>query len=595
AFGTADQSYAIPADAPLGYYTVRVDRKSDGKWRSVATTNYRVAEYRPPEFLVTATTDRVPRFAGDTVRASVEARYLFGAPMARAAVTWYARQRTAGPWEYDIPNTEGFMLGEMGWWWEEEQDEGPGTAAVLASGTDTLDATGHLTLAAAAPVPPKGKAAWVTLEATVTDVNRQTVSAQASALVHPASIYIGAKPTGTDYFWTAGKERSVSLVAVTPEGVRTPGVAIRGTLIRREWHRVRRDRDGAVEDVGEWVSDTVGRCAVTTANDPVSCSFTPTDGGSYTVRFTAADAKGRPVATSFYRWVVGKDWVPWNDASQFKMDVVPDKSRYNVGDTATVLFASPFTNAEAWITVEREGVIEERRQRITSGTTILKLPITEALVPNAFVAILVARGRSAPPQAPDDPGRPTIRVGYAQIQVTPAVKRLTVDVKALADEYRPGDTARVDVRVRDAAGAGRRAEVTLWAVDEGVLSLTGYRTPDPVDLIYQPRGLGLHLASSLTSVAAQITEGDKGQRAPGGGGGMDVEGILRSRFQTTAFFLGSVVTDTAGHALARAKLPDNLTTFRLMAVAVTAGDRYGSGEAKLLVTRPLLARPALPR
>jgi uncharacterized protein YfaS (alpha-2-macroglobulin family) len=595
AFGTADQSYTIPPDAPLGYYTVRVDRRSGGKWRSVATTNYRVAEYRPPEFLVTATTDRTPRFGGDTVRASVEARYLFGAPMARAAVTWYARQRTAGPWEYDIPNTEGFILGETGWWWEEEQDMGPGSAAVLASGTDTLDATGHLTLAAAAPVPPKGKAAWVTLEATVTDVNRQTVSAQASALVHPASIYIGAKPTGTDYFWTAGKERTVSLVAVTPQGVRTPGVAIRGTLIRREWHRVRRDRDGAVEDVGEWVSDTVGRCAVTTAAQPVSCSFTPADGGSYTVRFTAADAKGRPVATSFYRWVVGKDWMPWNDAAQFKMDVVPDRSRYNVGDTATVLFASPFTNAEAWITIEREGVIEERRQRIASGTTILKLPITEALVPNAFVAILVARGRSAPPQAPDDPGRPTIRVGYAQIQVTPAVKRLTVGVKALADEYRPGDTARVDVRVRDVAGAGRRSEVTLWAVDEGVLSLTGYRTPDPVDLIYRPRGLGLRLASSLTSVAAQITEGEKGQRAPGGGGGMDVEGILRSRFQTTAFFLGSVVTDTAGHALARAKLPDNLTTFRLMAVAVTAGDRYGSGEAKLLVTRPLLARPALPR
>jgi uncharacterized protein YfaS (alpha-2-macroglobulin family) len=594
AFGTSDQFFAIPPDAPLGSYAVHVDRRSGPRWRVVASAYYRVAEYRPPEFLVTATSERVPRFAGDTVRANLEARYLFGAPMARAVVTWYARQRSASPWEYDIPNSEGYTIGETGWWWE-EQDESPGGSAVLASGTDTLDATGHLTLAAAAPVPPRGKAAWVTLEATVTDVNRQTVSAQAATLIHPASIYIGAKPTGTDYFWTAGKPRTVDLVALTPDGIRTPGVAIRGALIRREWNRVRRDRDGAIEDVGEWVSDTVGRCSVTTAEQPVSCTFTPAEGGSYTVYFNASDAKGRPVATSFYRWVVGKDWVPWYDASQFKMDVVPDQSRYTVGDTATILFAAPFTNAEAWITVEREGLIDERRLRITSGTTIFKLPITEALVPNAYVSILVARGRSAPPQAPDDPGRPTIRVGYAQFQVTPAVKRLTVDVKALADEYRPGDTARVDVRVRDAAGAGRRSEVTLWAVDEGVLSLTGFRTPDPVDLIYRSRGLGLRLASSLTSVAAQITEGEKGQRAPGGGGGMDVEGILRSRFQTTAFFLGSVVTDSSGHAVAKAKLPDNLTTFRLMAVAVTTGDRYGSGEAKLLVTRPLVARPALPR
>ena len=595
AFGTADQSFTIPADAPLGTYTVRVDRRRDGKWRSVATTTYRVAEYRPPEFLVSvAAGEQTPRFAGDSVTATVEARYLFGAPMGRAAITWFARQRTASPWEFEIPNTLGYTVGEQGWWWEEERDESSGSGAVFTNATDTLDAGGHLTLKAAAPAPPKGKPSWIAFEATVTDVNRQTVTAGASVLLHPASFYLGAKTLGTEYFWTAGKPRTVSVLAVTPEGARLSGIAIHGALIRREWHQVRREREGYDETVGEWVADTVDRCDVMSDAQPAACRFTPTAGGSYTIRFTTADDRGRPVATSFYRWVVGSDWVPWNDASQFKMDVVPDRTRYAVGDTATVLFASPFTNAEAWVTIEREGLIDQRRLRITSGTTILKLPITEAYVPNAFVSIIVARGRSAPPAAPDDPGRPTIRVGYAELRVLPAVKRLTVDVKPLAEEYRPGDSARIDVRVRDGRGAGRRSEVTLWAVDEGVLSLTGYKTPDPIDLLYQPRGLGLRLASTLTSVAAQVTEGEKG-RAPGGGGGMDVEGILRSRFQTTAFFLGSVVTDSAGHAIAAAKLPDNLTTFRLMAVAVTAGDRYGSGDVKLLVSRRLVARPALPR
>jgi uncharacterized protein YfaS (alpha-2-macroglobulin family) len=153
--------------------------------------------------------------------------------------------------------------------------------------------------------------------------------------------------------------------------------------------------------------------------------------------------------------------------------------------------------------------------------------------------------------------------------------------------------------VTDAAGRGHRSEVTLWAVDEGVLALTGYQTPDPIDLLYRPRGVGLRLGSNLVSVAPQIA--DSGQSllekgaAPGGGGGMDVTGILRSRFASTAFFLGSVVTDDQGRAVATARLPDNLTTFRVMAVAVTAGDRYGHGESPLLVTRPLLARAALPR
>jgi uncharacterized protein YfaS (alpha-2-macroglobulin family) len=105
----------------------------------------------------------------------------------------------------------------------------------------------------------------------------------------------------------------------------------------------------------------------------------------------------------------------------------------------------------------------------------------------------------------------------------------------------------------------------------------------------------MRLASNLVSVAPQIPEGEKGRREAGGGGGAAGAEVLRSRFKTTAFFLGSVVTDAAGNATASAKLPDNLTTFRVMAVAVTANDRYGSGESPLLVTRPLVARPALPR
>ena len=79
------------------------------------------------------------------------------------------------------------------------------------------------------------------------------------------------------------------------------------------------------------------------------------------------------------------------------MDVIPDRTRYSVGDTATLLLAAPFTDVEAWVTVEREGILEQRRMRITSGTTTLKLPITERHAPNAFVSVLLARGRSGPP------------------------------------------------------------------------------------------------------------------------------------------------------------------------------------------------------
>ncbi|MDH4347770.1 MAG: MG2 domain-containing protein, partial [Gemmatimonadota bacterium] len=593
-FGTTERSFVVPADVPLGTYVLSLEQRRGGEWLSLANTTYRIGEYRPPEFLVEAVAGIRSGFPGDTVSVQVEARYLFGAPMARAALSWSIRQATTGFWDLDIPDAAGYTFGETGWWWEE--DEGRTVNQYLESGEDTLDLGGRSTIRFALAAPPKGRPALATVEVAVTDVNRQSVGAAAATTVHPAAFYLGAKPLGTQYFWTAGEPAAIAVIAVEPDGRRVGSVPVRGTIVRREWHRVHRTRGGYSEVYGEWVSDTVASCSLRTRSDqPVECRFTPPSGGSYIVQFTSEDAAGRPVATSLYRWATGPGFVPWSDASQFKMDVVPDRTRYTVGDTATILFAAPFTDAEAWVTVEREGVIEQRRLRVTAGATTLKFPITEAWAPNAYVGIVMARGRSARPGPLDDPGRPTIRVGYAEVKVTPEVKRLTVSLAPGKPEYRPGDTASVRVEVRDQGGRGHRSEVTLWAVDQGVLALTGYRTPDPIDLLYRARGLGLRLSSNLTTVAPQVPEGEKGSRSPGGGGGLGESDLLRSRFRTTAFFLGSVITDSAGRAAARAPLPDNLTTFRIMAVAVTAGDRYGSGESPMLVTRPLVARPALPR
>ncbi len=595
-FGTAAHTLTVPAGAPIGHYRVAVQMKRLGAWREVGSTGYRIAEYRPPEFLVDVGAEQAPSHPGEKFRVGVHARYLFGAPMGRADVSWTARQAAVPTWELDIPGTDGWQIGETGWWWDEDNDA---DAQFFANGTGSLDARGDLTIETTLPAAKSTRAARVTIEATVTDVNRQTVGGTATALVHPAAFYIATKPRTESWFWRAGEAQSLAVRAVRPDGAAESGVRVRGTLVRREWHQVRRERNGVASLVGDWVSDTVARCTVTTTAAPPAdapaCALTPAAGGMHMVILEATDARGRRAATSFGRYVASAGFVPWSDETQFKMDVIADRDRYSVGDTATVMLASPFTDAEAWVTVEREGIIEQRRLRLTSGATTLKLPITEAYAPNAYVSVVVARGRSAPPSKLDDPGRPTIRVGYAQLRVTPEVKRLAVNVQPLSAEFRPGDTARVRLTVRDRRGVGARSEVTLWAVDEGVLALTGYKTPDPIALLYRERGLGMRLASNLVSVAPQIPEGEKGRREAGGGGGAAGAEVLRSRFKTTAFFLGSVITDASGNAVASAKLPDNLTTFRVMAVAVTAGDRYGSGESPLLVTRPLIARPALPR
>ncbi|MEP6832251.1 MAG: MG2 domain-containing protein [Gemmatimonas sp.] len=593
-FGTSDRVFTLPADAPLGNYQVDLQWRHRGTWTTVANANYKVAEFRPPEFLVDVTSLAAAKFPNDTVRARVQAKYLFGAPMAGASLTWEVRRTTLSPDELAIPNTEGWQIGDNDNGWDRTESHESHTD-LLASGTDSLDKTGAKTIATVAKLAENGRPARLTLVATITDVNRRTVGATTSSVVHPANVYVAAKPDGDSWFWAVNAPRTLQILSVKPTGEHVTGTRVDGVLIRREWHRVRRTRDGITESVGEWVADTVARCTVVTSEASKPCALTPTAAGVHSVIFRARDTAGRNTVTSFTRWVTGPGWVPYNDEGEFKLDVIADKKNYAPGDTATLVFASPFTDAEAWITVEREGVLEQHRMRLTSGTTTFKLAITEAHAPNVYVSMLVARGRSAAPGTLGDPGRPTVRVGYAELRVTPEVKRLSVTVVPNKNEYRPGDTTRITLDVKNASKQGVKSEVTLWAVDEGVLSLTGYKTPDPLGLLYEPRGVGMTLASTLVSVAPQIPEGDKGFRESGGSGGRDGADVLRSQFRTTAFFLGSVVTDDAGHGVALAKLPDNLTTFRVMAVAVTRADRFGSGTAKLLVTRPLVARAALPR
>ena len=137
----------------------------------------------------------------------------------------------------------------------------------------------------------------------------------------------------------------------------------------------------------------------------------------------------------------------------------------------------------ALVTTEREGIRSHRRVAITSTQQSITVPITDDDVPNVFVSVLLVKGRTTPPPTAaaalqtatdtSDPGKPSFRLGYVQLTVQDRTKRLTVNVSADREEYRPASKATVKVAVKDLAGAGAASEVTLWAVDYGVLSLTG--------------------------------------------------------------------------------------------------------------------------
>jgi hypothetical protein len=601
-FGTFHRTFTVPRNAELGWWNVAVEGTLAG--RAVdAVASFRVEEYRAPQFKVDVAAARPVLLSGEALRATVEARMLFGAPMPGATVETTV---TRTPLAFAPPGNDAFVFGVHtdGW-----SDGAPAPSSdVLARWSGVIAADGTAVVDVG-EVPASAGRTWsIDIEAEVTDVSRQAVANRTSVVVHPASVVVGVEVA--DGVGAVGQATALRLVAVDLQGHRVAGRPIDVRVLRREWKNVRRRGAYAsfFEETSEPVDTPAGACAgLVSAAAPVGCAFTAAKPGLHIVEATVTDDAGRKQSTRTPFYVVGSGWVSWRRGEDDRVELVADRAQYAPGDTARIVVKSPWPRAEAVITVEREGVKSARRVTLQGAATAVDVPIDDTAVPNVYVGVVLVRGRvtgaavdagaRAPEQAPDrpadvDPGRPQVRVGMVELKVDAKKKRLAVSVDAGPGPHRPGSKVALDLDVKDHAGAGVAAEVTLWAVDEAVLRLTGYDSPDLASVFHPPRGLSVRLGEPLIHLVRKRAWGTKGE--PGGDGG-EVGSGFRSNFKTTALFLPAVVTDAQGHARVEVTLPDDLTTYRVMAVAVAADDRFGRGGTDLVVQKPVLALPALPR
>lgn len=590
-FGTFSGNFQLDTELPLGLYDITAALEVSGQTLRYSG-EFRVEEYRAPQFQVDVALPAAHFTAGDALTAAVQGRYLYGGAMSRAEVSWTAQRSTA---DFVPPGNAGFAFGNQAWGWN---DGPPASSSELAGGgKGVLDDSGLFHIDAGALQAPAGRTWTYVVEAAVADVNRQRVASRAELTVHPAGAYAGVR-TASGGFAEAGKPIDLDMIAVSPEGVRLSGQPLSLVVKRRTWQSIQRQAVG-----GQWItaSEPVETqqfaCQVTSAATPATCTFSPEDPGYHLAEVTVTDAQGRQQTTRSAFHVIGPGWVSWQRGDADLIDLVADKQLYSVGDTAQILVKSPYPEAEAILTVEREGILSARRIALRGSATALSIPIDEALVPNAYVGLVLVRGRTEGREAIEagaDPGRPAVRMGYAELRVEKKGKRLQVEVTPDAPERRPRERVEIDIQVTNAQGEGQPAEVTVWAVDEGVLRLTDYQPPDLVEAMHPRRALSVWNAEPLIHLVLARLYGDKGAGA-GGSGGRDASGAgFRSKFLTTPLF-ATAVTDARGKATVSFELPDNLTAYRIMAVAATAGDLFGTGASLVTASKPLLALPALPR
>ncbi|MDH4196411.1 MAG: MG2 domain-containing protein [Candidatus Aminicenantes bacterium] len=597
-FGSFAFDIEVPEDAPLGSYrlTTRVPPDRPGGKEETVVESFRVEAFRPAEFEVNLRSGQPAYVFGDEYRGELRATYLSGGPLAGQSASWHLR---LNPASVSPPGFKGYIFGnEIDW---DESGAGEERSRLLASGQGRLDERGYLEVRAPLKADKERDTMRATLEATVTSPSRKSITSRIETLVHRGDFSIGLRPATT--FLSKGRELGLDIVAADPSGKTVPGRTLTAKLVRREWRSVRK---AGVGGRFEWLTERedveVATQKVESAASPVSVAFKPEKSGLYLLAAEGRDRRGNTVSSSTSVYVTGDDYVAWERRDDDILDLVPDAEEYRPGDRARILVKSPYEKAKALVTIEREGILDSRVIDIVGSSSQVEVPLDSGHIPNVFVSILLVQGRTASAATEArDAGKPSFKLGYVELKVNAGEKRLRVEAVPDRSVYRPHDRVTVRLKVGDAQGQGRRTSVAVAVVDVGVLNLIGYSAPDPFDRFYSLRPLSVDTSESRIHVVGQRAYGEKGEDAGGGGTLAESPALalsqveLRGDFRSTAYWNPSVMTDERGEAEVSFELPDNLTSFRVMAVAQTRDSRFGRGDAALRVSKPLQLLPSLPR
>lgn len=619
AFGAFDLKLSLPQNINLGYQRLELKTESALK-NNEFTHNFQVQEFRRPEFEITATVENAaPFYVGDSAQIKTEAKYYGGGFLSNAAAEWSI---TAEPTVYTPPNRADFTFGKFIPWWRYAPDDCDATTSQKFSGTTDADGAHRIWLdfTAANPAQPY----TVKAEASVRDINRQTFAASTALLVHPAELYVGIRTPKT--FVRQDEKFAVETITTDVDGNAVADAQISIVAELKDWKKIG----------GEWQQVTVDTqtCQIKSGSAPVSCAIAAKQGGVYQIAASVYDGRGRRNESELTVWVAGGNTEPTREIEREEATLIPDKKEYALNETAEILVNSPFAPAEGVLTVRRNGIVRAERFMMSEASTILKIPIEEGYLPNIHVQVDLVG--TAPRIVYDDerdaklPPRPAFASGEIELDISTETRRLNVTAEPLVATLEPSGETTINIAVKDWRGVpAANAEVAVVAVDESVLALTDYRIADPLDIFYrkvEAKTTDYHSRENIQlSYPSDIMFGYGSGSGSGSGNGngspppylsnpklfglieatgkrrfsIDADSVeqirLRSNFDALAIFSPSVETDENGSAVVNLKLPDNLTRYRITAVAVTKSRQFGSGEANVTARQPLMVRPSPPR
>jgi uncharacterized protein YfaS (alpha-2-macroglobulin family) len=568
--GIGGRVLAIPILSGATRGTWRVTAYTDPKGPSVGEASFLVEDYVPERLDVTLTPKSVALRPGEPAEIDLSARYLFGAPGAHLDVTGevvVAAAETNG-----VKGLEGFSIGL--------DDESVESSSAEIEGTHTTDAQGRATLHVpvqdvAAPRPTEAR-----ISLRVAEAGGRAVERSVTLPILPKGPVIGIRKNfGSEL--AEGATARFDVVLASPEGRRLErkGVSWKLYRVERNYQWFNADGRWGYEPVRSARRVADGR--IDLAKDAARIAV-PVEWGSYRLEVSAPDL-GETAQTSV-SFTVGWSGDQTAETPDL-LDLALDKGSYRSGERMD-LRLSPRFAGKATIAVVSDKVHELQVVDVTPRGTTVSLPVRAEWGAGAYVVALAHRPLDQ--SAKRLPGR---ALGVAWFEIDRSARTLQVDLQAPA-QIRPRGTLKLPVKV-GGLSPGEEARITVAAVDVGILNLTGYKAPDPLDHFFSQR----QLSTEIRDLYGYLIDGMQGSRGTIRSGGdaepASLEGTPPTQ-EPLARFSGVVQVAPDGTASVEFDIPAFNGTARVMAVAWT-NDRVGSAQADVIIRDPVVVAGTLPR
>jgi alpha-2-macroglobulin len=572
-FGTLNGSFVTAEGAMLGNYVIEVEIGGETS-RQV----FRVEDYRKPEYQVTLAPsnpqDDNQLIRGETLDLDIDARYFFGEPVGNAKIT-YTYYHLYPYYDWWNPDPD-----EVQYTWYLAYDRG-GNSTTKEDGKAQVrlwtDERGHFEYGYFGDWRSSLRTKTFAVEVTVDDGNNQPVSGYYIYTVANASEKMSLDTSG--YFKSPNVPFSVQANVQDLAGKPVP---LRDLSL--EVHRWNRQtfRYDSTADV----------YALTTDKDGIARREIKLESGYYKLSLVGTDPLGNRL--TYESWLsVFSERGGWGERMYGSLEISAEKDSYKPYETARFVIESGF-DGPALLTFERGSVIHTQQVMLTAPLTLVETRIIPEYAPNVYVTVNAwePTDRNDPnvyeyvySNVPDS----RLRVARTELQVPAETKALDITLTTDRDVYSPGDPITVDIEVRDGSQNPVRAEVSLALVDEAIFSLSHELSPAIFKAFYGPRPLSVTTYNSM-SPSREIMVGGRG-----GGGDEASQAGVRSEFPDTAAWYPTLVTDADGRVSVTFNLPDNITSWRLSAKAVTRTHQVGEGRLNIQTKKDLLLRPLLPR